>query len=59
MSGKIQKLERKTYGEWADDTYAQAKEVIDEVIAIGRREKLKKLRVGKPYDIEVEFFEEK
>lgn len=55
---QVEKLARKPYGEWADETFTQAKEVIGEVINIARREKLKRLRVGKPYDIEVEFFEE-
>lgn len=52
-----EKIEKKSYEEWSAETFQDAKAAVDEVIKIARREKLKRLRIGKPFDIEVEVFE--
>lgn len=50
------KLAKMPTDEWLDLNWEHAKGVVEEVYEMAKQYKVKRLKIGRPYDIEIEFF---
>ena len=54
MATRPRAYEQKTYEEWRDESWAGAREAVEELVVFMKKEGFGKLKMGKPFDIEID-----